>query len=154
MNKTLALGLLIGGLLAGCEVKPSVVPTFDTALDRTSAQYAADAVKHFPFKADLPKGQTHPARALVDYSLDFLDFTNLSKQNLTNLEIWINRQYVMSLPLLKSGDIKRLNFRMFYDDQGDHFPLNNNLEKGGVIVRQLEMIEDGKIYEVPVRQGL
>ena len=155
MNKTLAIGLfscLI--ILTGCEATPSVVPVSDPALSKTSAQYAADAVKHFPFKSDTPAGQVTPARALVDYSLDFIDLVNLSNHDLVNPEIWMNRQYVMVVPLLKAGEIKRLNFRMFYDDRGDHFPLNNNIEKGGVIIRQLEIIVDGKLYQVPVRQGL
>jgi hypothetical protein len=154
MNRILATGLLLGGLLAGCETTPAVVPQSDPALSKTSAQYAADAVKHFPFKSNLPQSDEQPVRAMPDYSLDFIDFINLTGRDLVAPEVWINRQYVMTISMLKSREIKRLNFRMFYDDQGNHFPLNNNLQKGGVIIRQLEVIDEGKIYEVPVRVGL
>ena len=154
MKRILATGLLVGGIFAGCESTPAVVPQSDPALSKTSAQYAADAVKHFPFKSNLPVSDEQPLRAMPDYSLDFVDLINLAGRDLVNPEIWINREYVMSLSVLKSREIKRLNFRMFYDDRGDHFPLNNNLQKGGVIIRQLEMIDQGKIYVVPVRVGL
>lgn len=156
MNKKIAgIGLVgLGLLLVGCETLPSVVPVSDPALSKTSAQYAAEAVKQFPFKTDLPKATEHPTRALVDYTLDYLDFANLSNHDLKNPVIWINRKYVLSLPLLKAHEVKRLNFRMFYNDNGQFFPLNNNIDKGGVIIRQMEMIVDGKLYEVPVRLGL
>lgn len=154
MNKTFAMGLVAAAILAGCEAKPSVFPSSDPALQLTSAQYAAEAVKHFPFKTNLSASSEQPVRALVEYSFDFMDLTNLSKQDIPQAEVWINRQYVLALPAIKSGEVKRLNFRMFFDDKGDHFPFNNNVEKGGVIIRQLEVVSDGKIYEVPIRLGL
>jgi hypothetical protein len=154
MKRIIATVLLTGGFIVGCEATPAVVPQSDPALKKTSAQYAADAVKHFPFKSSLPASDEQPVRAMPDYSLDFIDLTNLSKHDLLGPEVWINRQYEMTLPSLKAGEIKRLNFRMFYDDRGDHFPLNNDVQKGGVIIRQLEVIVDGKIYQVPVRLGL
>jgi hypothetical protein len=157
MNKTLAsIGLLCMTLAAvvGCEVRPSVVPVSDPVLKRSSAQFAADAAKRHPFKADLPKGEGEVARAIPDYSLDRIDIANLSGRDLGETEIWINRTYVMSLPNLKKGDSKRVNFRMFYDDQGNHFTTKNDIAKGGQIIRQLEMVVDGKLYEVPVRLGL
>lgn len=154
MKRILATGLVLGGFLVGCEATPSVVPQSDPALNRTSAQYAADAVKHFPFKGNLPTSDETPARAMPDYSLDFVDLVNLSHRDFTDAEIWLNREYEMTVPLLKAREIKRLNFRMFYDDKGDHFPLNNDVQKGGVIIRQMEIIMDGKIYEVPVRIAL
>jgi hypothetical protein len=148
------MGLVAGGLVVGCEATPAVVPQSDPALNKTSAQYAADSVKHFPFKGNLPVSDEQPARALPDYSLDFVDMVNLTHRDFNDAEVWLNREYEMTLPTLKAGEIKRLNFRMFYDDKGDHFSLNNNLEKGGMIIHQMEIIMDGKVYEVPVRVGL
>ena len=90
----------------------------------------------------------------MEYSFDFMDLTNLSKQDISQPEIWINRQYVLALQSIKADEVKRLNFRMFFDDKGDHFSFKNDVEKGGAIVRQLEIISDGKIYQVPIRLGL
>src|SRR5205814_856057 len=70
------LPTIIGGLVAlaaGCAGRPSLIPNRDPELHKTSAQFASDAAKRFPYKSDAPQAGEAVARAQVRYAGKYLD---------------------------------------------------------------------------------
>ena len=143
-----ALMLALGA--GGCAGRPSLLPNSDPALRKTSAQFAADAAKRHPFKQDLPTAGTANGRAQVGYGLDTVQVVNLSSEEWSNVELWINRRYVVHVPRIQAGGqrAKTLNFQMFYDERGHSFPVDNSVPER--MVRQFEMVRGGQIYTIPV----
>src|SRR4029453_17768074 len=78
-------------LLAGCAGRPSLIPNSDKSLRKSSAQLAADAAKRHPYKSDAPRGGEAVARATVGYMLDQVDVVNLSNDDWTDVEVWVNQ---------------------------------------------------------------
>ena len=136
--------------LAGCAGRPSLLPNSDPALNKTSAQFAADAAKRHPFHEDFPAGGQAKGRAQVGYGLYTVEVVNLSDEDWNNVELWINRRYVVHVPRIEAGGkrVKTLNFQMFFDDLGHSFPVDNRTADR--MVRQLEMVRGGQLYTIPV----
>ena len=153
MNKSLVSLTLVSAALAagGCAGRPSLIPNKDEALRKTSTQFAADAAKR-SYKSDAPKAGEAPARAEVDYTLKELRIGNLSPDDWTDVEVWVNQKYVVYLPSLpkqnKGEGYRHLNFQMFYDNQGEYFPVNVFRSKERI--EKVEVYRDGKIFAVPV----
>ena len=143
--------LLLMALLAGCSGRPSLLPNSDPALNKTSAAFAADAAKRQPFNTSLPSGGVAKGRAQVGYGMDTVQVVNLSSEDWDNVELWINRKYVVFVPKIPGGGqrAKTLNFQMFYDDRGHYFPVDN--ASPDRMVQQLEMVRGGQVYSIPVR---
>jgi len=133
--------------LAGCAGRPSILPNTDKNLRKTSAQFAADAAKRQPYKSDAPRGGTIAARAQVGYMLDRLEVVNLSDTDWSNVEIWVNKKYVLFLPIMEKGKLKALPFQMLFDDGGNSFPTDNNK----IRVETVEILKDGKLYDVTTK---
>ncbi len=150
-HRTRALALFITLTLTavGCAGRPALIPNPDKNLRKTSAEFAADAAKRHPFKADLPSGGDAEARAQVGYSLNRLEVVNLSKDSWSDVEIWANRSYVVHLPVMEPNKLKIINFEMLFNDKGHTFPTDNKK----VLVNQVEMVRDGKVYNVKVQQA-
>ncbi len=149
-NRLGMLGIGLGMMLAaGCTSRPTLIPNIDPQLRKTSAQFAADSAKRFPFKADTPKGEPMTVRAQVDYTMKILDVANLTKEDWTDVEVWANRKYVVFIHDWKATDknLKRLAFEMMFDENGNYFPTDNSK----IRITQVELIKDGKLYDVPVR---
>src|SRR4051812_13865597 len=138
-------------VLSGCSGRPSLIPNSDPALRKTSAQFAADAAKRFPFNTELPSGGVAKGRAQVGYGMDTVQVLNLSDEDWDNAELWINRTFVVFVPKFPahSQRVKTLNFQMFYDDRGHYFPTDNSTPDR--MVRQLEMVRGGQVYTIPVK---
>src|SRR5688572_22780473 len=152
MKKSIATVLILGASLAalGCAGgRPSLVPNPDKNLRKASAQFAADAAVRHPYKSDVPRGGEAIARCEVGYSMNRIDLVNLSQEEWQNVEVWVNQKYVVFLPRIEPSTLKILNFQMLYDDKGNYFPLNNRK----VMVEKVEVLRDGKMYDVPVRLG-
>jgi hypothetical protein len=145
---TVIAGLSLA-MLAGCAGRPSILPNDDKQLRKTSAQFAADAAKRHPFKADAPKGGDAVARAEVGYTLNQIDIVNLSQDTWNDVEVWVNQSYVVFIPVMEPKKLKTLNFQMMFDDQGNSFPTNNSK----VLVKNVEIYRDGKMYNVPAKLG-
>jgi len=148
-----ACGLLAAALMGaagGCAGRPSLLPNSDPALNKTSAQFAADAARRHPFNGDLPAGGVARGRAQVGYGLDTVEVVNLSEEDWKNVEVWINRTYVVAVPYIAAGGkrVKTLNFQMFFDERGHSFPVDNHVPDR--MVRQLEMVRGGQLYSIPV----
>lgn len=140
-------------LLIGCggPGTPSVLPNSDPYLnDRTSAQFAADAAKR-TFPADAPRGDAKeaPVRAQVRYWLaKEIEIVNLSKtQDYKDVELWLNRKYVVFLPKMEKDVLKVLNFNMIYDRDGNFFTVSKEAPR----IERMEMVMGGKVYEVPTQ---
>ena len=143
------LSLLLVG--SGCSGRPSLLPNSDPKLRKTSAQFAADAAKRHPFNSSLPDGGEAKGRAQVGYGMDTVQVVNLSDEHWDNIELWINRKFVVFVPRIeaRSQRAKTLNFQMFYDDRGHFFPVDNS--NPNRMVQRLEMVRGGRVYTIPVK---
>ena len=144
-----ALFVIVLALLAGgCAGRVSLFPNTDKTLRKTPAQFAADAAKR-SYPADLPRGGEAEGQAQVAYELDRVEMVNLSQQDWEDVELWINRDYVVYVPRIAAGTqrVKSLDFRMFYDAQGNSFPTTK------MIVKEIELVQGGKVYNLPFRQA-
>jgi len=143
------LGLTVAAIVwaGGCAGRPALLPNPDPTLDKPSTVFAADAVKRFPYKTDAPRGGEAVARAQVGYTLNRLDVVNLSDEDWSDVEVWINQSYVVHVPVMKAHELKRLNFQMLYNDNGQYFPVDNSK----TLVKSVELYRDGKMYTVPVQ---
>jgi hypothetical protein len=135
-------------LVAGCaDGRPTIMPNPDSALNKTSAQFAADAVARHPYKFDAPSGGEAIARAQVGYSMNRLEVINLSNDTWNNVEIWVNKKYVVFVPKMEPKVLKRLPFEMLFDDKGNYFPTDNSK----ILINDVTMLRDGKMYTIPLQ---
>ena len=141
------------GPIVGCAGRPSLIPNSDPALRKTSAQFASDAAKRHPLNATLPSGGTAKGRAQVGYGRDTLEIANTGTEDWHNVEVWVNRKYVVFIPSIRAGAsrVKTINFQMMFDEKGRSFPVDNRTPER--MVRQLEIVRDGMIYSVPFAQA-
>lgn len=130
-------------LLAGCAGRAAIY-TSNPALRKTSAQFAADAAKRHPYKADAPRGGAIAGRTQIEYMFHYLEVVNLSDAAWDNFEVWLNQKYVVFVPKLEKGQLERLNFPMFFDDSGVSF--SSDMSKGRI--EKVEIYNDGKMYDV------
>lgn len=146
--KLTVLGLS-AGLFLGCAGRPSILPNADKTLRKTSAQFAADAAKRHPYKAEAPRGGEIAGRAQVGYMLDWLEVANLSDTDWTDVEIWVNKKYVVAVPLMEKGAarVTRFPFQMIFDDGGNSFPTDNNKTR----IESVELYKDGKMFDVTTK---
>jgi hypothetical protein len=147
-----SLGLIVTAVFAvlcgfGCSGRVAMLPNSDKALRRTPAQFAAEAAKK-TYRSDLPDGGTAEAKAQVAYDTDQIQLLNLSDEDWTDVELWANRKYVVHLSRIEAGKkrVKTITFLMLYDDQGNPFPSDNRKQ----MIDKLEMVRDGKLYQVPM----
>jgi hypothetical protein len=135
-------------VLTGCAGRPALIPVSDPALKKTSAQFAADAAKR-SYPATAPRGGEAEARAEVDHGvLNRLKLANLSDQDWADVDLWINHKYVVHLGNWPHGQLKKVNFQMLYNDNGQSFPISNDAK--GQKVESVELSREGKVFEVPV----
>lgn len=144
----IVLGVL-AGLIVGCAGRPSILPNTDKSLRKTSAQFAADAAKRHPYKADAPRGGEVAGRAQVGYMLDQLEIANLSDTDWSDVEVWVNKKYVVHVPLIEKGAqrVKVFPFQMIFDDAGNSFPTDNNTTR----IESVELYKDGKMFDVTTK---
>ena len=140
----IALALLA---LAGCTRNATWLPNSDGALNKPAKEFAADAASRFPYPGDAPRGGEFQARAEVGYDANVINLANFSGGPLTDVELWVNRSYVVFLPRVEVGKTKFIPFKVIYNDQGQHLP------ESGVYVEALELKLGGTLYEVPKRVG-
>jgi hypothetical protein len=138
---------LLGSSVVGCSGRPQLLPNSDKNLQRTSTEFAADAARRFPYKMDAPRGGEAEARAQVGYWADVLELINLSEQEWTDVEVWLNQQYVVTLPKMEPDRLKHMTFQMFFNDKGKSFPTDNMKTK----ITKLELLRDGKMYDVKLQ---
>jgi hypothetical protein len=137
---------LLGGLTLGCAGRPTLLPPTDPNLRKTMTEFSADAAKRHPYKADAPRGGDALARASVEYTFKSIQILNYSDTDWQDVEIWVNQNYVVSVPSIPHGKdgSKLIEFAMLFDDNGNYFKTEN----GKVLVNQLEVFRDGKMYTI------
>jgi hypothetical protein len=141
--RSAAIGLVaVLAAAGGCAQRPELVPSNDPSLRKTSTEFAADAAKRFPYKADAPHAGAVEARAEVGYMLHRIELMNQSPESWDDVEVWINRAYVVHIPHLDKGVDRSLPFQMFFDDSGHYFPTS------GTLIKQFELYRDGKFYDI------
>jgi hypothetical protein len=142
-----ALSLVAGSLVLGCQDNAVLIRNTDANLNKSAATFATEAKERFPYPADVQRGERIDARAEIGYMWNIVNVLNYSDQDWENIEIWINKSYVLPLPKMEARQTKRISFKMFYNDQGQYFPL------GGTMIEDLEIKKDGVLYRVPCQIG-
>ena len=136
------LAAVCAATLIGCAAA-EIWPNTDKALRKTSAEFAG-----FPYKADAPKGGAVNGRAQAGYTLNRINIINLTEdETWTNVEIWVNKSYVIFVPVMEPKRLKNLPFQAIYNASGQSFPTNNMK----TLVDTVEIYRDGKMYEVPTQ---
>jgi len=140
-------GVFAVALLAGCAGRPSLLPNSDKDLRKTSVAFAADAAKR-TYPSSAPHGAEAQAQASVDHGFgNKIDVINLSDENWSNVELWVNEKYVVFIPNWPSRRMEQINFQMLYDRDGGSFPTNNK----NIRVEKIEIFVDGKLHTVPTK---
>jgi len=136
-------------LLGGCAGRGEILPNSEKALRRTSAEFAADAAKRFPYKAEAPRGGAAVARAQVGYSVNKVEIVNNGDEDWEDVEVWVNKSYVVWLPRLKArpGKVTAIPFQDFYNSDGHWFPTDNSKTR----VNQIEVYHDGMMCDVKMQ---
>ena len=147
-----ATSLLLGAgvFLSGCSGRATVLPNPDPALHKTSTEFAVDAVRRFPYQDHIPQGGDIVGRAQVGYMVKKIELVNLSADDWNNIEVWLNQKYVVFVPKMTPHILEELPFQMFYDDQGHYFPKDGS-DGNASLVKKLEIVMDGKMYNVPLQ---
>ena len=78
-----------------------------------------------------------------------LTVTNTTNDDWNKVEIWVNQKYVVSLPKVEPNKLKIINFQMLFDEKGNYFPTDNKK----VLISKVEVLKEGKMFDVPVRLG-
>ena len=151
MNRLIALSALATLALIGCQRNAVLLPNSDASLNKPAKVFAEEAAARFPYPADLERGGELPARAEIGYMVDVITLVNYSKQDWADVELWVNKQYVLPLAMLESNTegtkAKRIAFKYLYNDRGETFPAR------GATVDTLELKLNGKMYNVPKQIG-
>ena len=140
--------LLLTGAF-GCSDQPSLIPNSDANLRKTKTEFAQDASQRH-YQADAPRGGKANGRAIFDYQDNTLQVANFAPEDWTNVELWVNGKWVVYLPKVEGNaeTAKTINFEMLYDERGRQFPNDNvNAES---LVRKVEVLRDGKLYELAI----
>jgi hypothetical protein len=147
--------LTLTAILTGCAGRAELIPNGDPSLRKTAAEFAADAAKRYPYKANAPAGGDANASAEVGYVFDRIDVLNTAGADVKNIEMWVNSSYVVFLPSLPSKKIVSVPFQAIYNDAGQSFPTSNGkfFSREPILVKKVEFYRDGKMYNVPLVQG-
>jgi hypothetical protein len=140
-------GLVVVGLMVGCNNRPGVFPNSDPALTKKPAEFSADAANRHPMKTNLPDAGPADGIARIDYTIEFIQLTNLSDTDWTNVEVWVNKKYVVFVPKIEAGKLRTLFFGMFYDGRGHTIPpaVDNQPR-----IQSVQMLRNGAWYDVPM----
>ena len=138
--------LLVLVALAGCH-NATILPNSDGALNKPAKEFSADAAARFPYPANAPRGGEFKARAEVGYDANVIDLANFSGAPLADVELWVNKSYVVFLPTVELERAKFIPFKVIYNDRNEHLPESN------YYVDTLELKVNGTMYDVPKRVG-
>ena len=143
-----SFALLALASASGCMDRTTIFDNPDPNLRLSASEMRGDAISRFPYKQEAPKAKEINARAQVAYPLNRVDVVNFSKSDWNDVEVWVNHQYVCHVPKMQRGQLKEVHFPMLFDEKGNSFPMNSN--NGKMLVRSVEVLRDGKMYELTV----
>lgn len=148
MRRTLiALSIAAGSFVVGCQDNAVFLPNSDASLNKSGANFASEAKNYFPYPADAQRGERIEARAEIGYMWNVIKIVNYSGKDWENVELWVNKSYVLPLAKMETGKTKVAPFKIIYNDQGQYFPL------GGTMIKELEIKKDGILYTIPTQIG-
>ena len=126
-----------GGNLPEFRALPSEKPPQSSRQIRPSAS----PIKPTPRKAESPSDGPKSATPSTS-SKSKTSATQIG----TNVEIWVNKSYVVWLPELKArpGKITAIPFQAIYNEDGHSFPTDNRK----TLINLVEVYHDGKMFEV------
>lgn len=133
-------------VLAGCR-NATLFPNTDGTLNKPAKEFADDAQTRFPYPATLDHVGAIKGLAEIGYDANVINLGNYSGAAWTDVDLWVNKQYVLHLATVESDKAKLIPFKLFYNDSAQHFPEN------GTYVKTLELKKDGVIYAVPTQIG-
>ena len=145
MFKSLVPVALISMMIAGCSDQVTMIPNADGQLNKSADRFIAEAQACFPYPADAARGGEIAGRANIGYSYNQISLTNFSGSDWIGPIIWVNKSYVIPFEKIEPGVVKRISFKMIYNEQGERFPLGNR----EVRVETLEVFVNGKMYDLP-----
>jgi len=148
LRRCAASAVFATGVFCGCADRPTIFDNPDPNLRRSSSELRGDAIMRFPYKQEAPKDREIQARAQVAYALNRMEVLNFSGRDWEDVEVWVNQKYVCHVPKMQSGQLKEIHFPMLFDQAGNSFPMNSN--KGKMLVRSVEILRDGKMYQLTV----
>lgn len=141
-------------LIAGCQTNSTkLIPNPDRDLRKSPEAFKADAAKRvYPASQPSPFAPTPPSSALqwapfrgeVDYQLDVINIVNLSDKDWNNVEVWANGKYVCFVPSFPAKMQRGIAFRILFSPEGQQPPLR------GLWLDKVELVKDGKIYQVVI----
>jgi hypothetical protein len=139
--------LATSGAIFGCSGRPALFPNSDPNLRLTSTEFAADAAKRHPYPSALPRAGDALGRSQIDYGTRVVELLNYSDEDWSNVDIWVNENFVCHIPVVQKGNTREkvLNFTMLYDADGNYYWTSG----GNIPIKKLEMVRDGKMYNIP-----
>jgi hypothetical protein len=143
----LVLSVVAGSMVLGCQDNAVLIRSSDASLNKSAITFASQAKEHFPYPADAQRGSRIDARAEIGYMWNVVNILNFSDQDWENVELWVNKSYVLPLEKMEAGKTKRISFKMIYNENGEYFPL------GGTMIKELEIRKNGILYTVPTQIG-
>lgn len=133
---------------AGCTDRPTLIPNSDPALNKTGSEIATEAVKRFPYPANLARADKPlPVRAELGYVLNEISLVNFGDADWKDIEVWVNGRYVVPLTSLESKKVKKIPFEVLYNGTGQHFPRDNTR------IEKLELRMNDVMYDVTTQLG-
>jgi hypothetical protein len=127
--------------LAGCS-QPTLFANPDPNLRKSVPELKQDSATRFPYKSTAPHAFEPKARALVGYDLHRIEVVNFSDEDWSDVEVWINRQYVCHVPKLESRKLKEVHYPMLFNELGQSLPFRKT------VVRSVELYRNGTMYQV------
>ena len=130
-------------VMSGCTTRPSFIRNADPDLRKSKAEFAADAAKR-QYESTTPRGGAANGGAVIDYGIHQISLVNSSSQDWDNVEIWLNRQYVILIPKIPANAARAeiVAFDMIFNSKGTSFPTDSQTTP----ITSVEMYKDGKIF--------
>lgn len=75
-----------------------------------------------------------------------VDVANLSTEDWENIEVWVNKEFVVFLPKIEQGTLRSIPFDAMFNRQGQHLPKDSRT----FVVETVEVFMGGKLYDVKV----
>ena len=134
-------------IASGCTSRPSFVRSAnaDPALRKSNAEFAADAA-HREYEGTANHDGAANGGAVIDYGFHYLSLVNSSNQDWTNVEVWVNKQYVIMIPKIaaNAAQAENVSFDMLYDSHGASFPTDS----AKTPITSVEIYSDGKMFSL------
>lgn len=135
--------LISGCALCGCGDRPTLFKNPDPELRKTRTELKADA-RQRSYPEEAPRIYEPKARAQVAYMLRRVELVNFTDEDWSDVDVWVNRQYVCHVPHLQRHQLKEIHFPMLYDSAGKALTIT----RANPRVETVELYKDGTLYAI------